>query len=375
MTPNYFGTGEEYYNTYSLLQAKGVYEGQRKTDPDKRVFILTRSAFAGQQRYAAATWSGDIVTRWDDLRDQIAAGINMGLSGIPYWTTDIGGFSVERRYEKPTVADLKEWREINTRWYQFGVFCPLFRIHGQFPYREIFNLAPENSTEYKSMVYYDQLRYRLMPYIYSWSASTWHNNAVIMRGLVMDFGKDPGANNISDQFMFGKAFMVCPVGHYGQRERNVYLPSTSGWYDFYTGKYYDGGKIITAPAPLETVPLFVKEGSIVPFGPEIQYTLQPTDGSLRIWVYTGKDASFNLYEDEGINYNYEKGDFSTIPMIYSEGNKTLVIGERKGTFKNIIGEREIQICFIDKTKDKPFDLDSKPDKVINYNGTSQAVVK
>jgi alpha-D-xyloside xylohydrolase len=375
MTPNYFGTGEEYYNTYSLLQAKGVYEGQRKTDPDKRVFILTRSAFAGQQRYAAATWSGDIVSRWDDLRDQIAAGINMGLSGIPYWTTDIGGFSVERRYEKPTAEDLKEWREINTRWYQFGVFCPLFRIHGQFPYREIFNLAPENSTEFKSMVYYDQLRYRLMPYIYSLAASTYHDNAVIMRGLVMDSGTDPNVNNISDQFMFGKAFMVCPVGFYEIRERNVYLPSTSGWYDFYSGKFYEGGNTIKASAPLEIVPLFVKEGSIIPFGPEIQYTMQPTEGMLKILVYTGKDVSFNLYEDEGVNYNYEKGSFSTIPLKYNEADKTFEIGNRAGQFKNMLAEREIQVYFIDRQSEKPFDLKAAADKTFRYNGSAITISK
>lgn len=375
MTPNYYGTGEEYFNTYSLFQSKGVYEGQRGAKPDQRVFILTRSAFAGQQHYAAATWSGDIVTRWHDLKGQIAGGINMALSGIPYWTTDIGGFALERRYMNPSPADLKEWREINTRWYQFGVFCPLFRIHGEFPYREIYNLAPENSTEYKSMIYYDNLRYRLMPYIYSLAGATYHENATIMRGLVMDFSADRKVNNIADQFMFGKALMVCPVTTYEQRERNVYLPSTAGWYDFYTGKYYDGGQTINAPAPLETVPLFVKEGSIVPFGSEIQYAMQPTDGTLKVLVYTGKDASFNLYEDEGANYNYEKGQCAAIPMNYTEESKTLVIGNRKGTFENMVGEREIQIYFIDKSLAKPFDLNGKPDQVIKYNGASQAVTK
>jgi alpha-D-xyloside xylohydrolase len=375
MTPNHFGTGEEYFNAYSLFQSKGVYEGQRGTNPDQRVFILTRSAFAGQQRYATATWSGDIVTRWEDLRDQIAGGINMALSGIPYWTTDIGGFSLERRYMNPSAADLKEWREINTRWYQYGVFCPLFRIHGEYPYREIYNLAPENSTEYKSMIYYDQLRYRLMPYIYSLAGATFHENGTIMRGLVMDFAADPKVNSINDQFMFGKAFMVCPVTTFGQRERNVYLPANSGWYDFYTGKYLDGGQTINAPAPLDRVPLFVKAGSIVPYGPEIQYALQPTDGMLKIFVYTGKDGSFDLYEDEGINYNYEKGSFSVIPLKYNESTKTLEVGNRTGQYQNMVAERDIQIYFIDSQSGKPFNLNAASDKTIRYNGNAVTISK
>ncbi|HPR30555.1 MAG TPA: glycoside hydrolase family 31 protein [Prolixibacteraceae bacterium] len=373
LTPNYFGTGEEFFNSYSLLQAKGVYEGQRSSNPDKRVFILTRSAFAGQQRYAAATWSGDIVSRWDDLRDQIAAGINMGLSGIPYWTTDIGGFSVERRYEHPTPADLKEWRELNTRWYQFGVFCPLFRIHGQFPLREIYNLAPENSVEYQSMVYFDRLRYRLMPYIYSWAAAAWHENAVIMRGLVMDYAYDRNVHNINDQFLFGKAFMVCPIGSCGQRERKVYLPSDKGWYDFYTGRFYTGGQSLTVEAPLDRIPLFVPAGSILPVGPEIQYALQPSGGKLNLMVYTGDDASFTLYEDEGTNYNYEMGIFSQIELVYNEKEKTLTLGERMGSFPGMDLNREIRVFVFNSEKPAPFHTDRKPDFVFEYDGKQQVI--
>ncbi len=375
MTPNYFGTGEEFFNAYSLLQAEGVYNGQRGTAPNQRVFVLTRSAFAGQQRYSTATWSGDIVTRWPDFKDQIAAGINMGISGIPYWTTDIGGFAVERRYEKPAPEDLAEWREINTRWYQFGVFSPLFRIHGQFPYREIFNLAPENSVEYKSMVYYDNLRYRMMPFIYSLAGSTFHENATIMRGLILDFTADKNVNNITDQYMFGKALMVCPVTNYKQREREVYLPASNGWYDFHSGEYYDGGQKISAAAAIEKIPLFVKAGSIIPFGPEIQYALQPTDGSLKIMVYTGQDADFNLYEDEGINYNYEKGDFTKIPLSYNETDQSLTIGNRVGSFTGMANERVLQIYFVDKINVVPFDLKRNPDKVITYDGSEIKVTR
>jgi alpha-D-xyloside xylohydrolase len=374
LTPNYYGTGEEFFNTYSLLQAKGVYEGQRNTDPDKRVFILTRSAFAGQQHYGAVTWSGDIVTRWEDFRDQVAAGINMSVSGIPYWTTDIGGFSVERRYENPSATDLKEWREINLRWYQFGVFCPIFRIHGQYPFREIYNLAPENSVEYKSMVYYDQLRYRLMPYIYSLAAASYHENGVIMRALVMDFGHDKNVLNIPDQFMFGKSLLVNPVGYYGQRDREVYLPSEIGWYDFYSGKYLSGGQKVNAAAPLEKIPLFVKAGSIIPAGPEIQYTMEPTDGTINLYVYTGDDASFTLYEDEGINYNYEKGEFSSISFNYNEKEKTLIIGDRAGSFDNMQNDREIRLFIVNPDSPKAFDPASTPDQVMKYSGNKISII-
>ncbi|MBN2805279.1 MAG: DUF4968 domain-containing protein, partial [Prolixibacteraceae bacterium] len=270
LTPNYLGDGTEYFNAYSLQQAKGVYEGQRNTNPDKRVFILTRSMYAGQQRYAAATWSGDIVSRWSDLRDQWAAGINTGLSGIPYWTTDIGGFAVERRYERPNAADQKEWRELNTRWFQFGAFCPLFRIHGQFPYREIWNIAPKGTPEYASMLYYNQLRYRLMPYIYSLAGNAYHHDATMMRGLVMDFANDSNVEGIADQYLFGPSLMVCPVGVYEQRDREVYLPEHQGWFDFYTNEFFKGGQTIKADAPLDIIPLYVKAGSILLFGPEIQ---------------------------------------------------------------------------------------------------------
>jgi alpha-D-xyloside xylohydrolase len=180
------GPGEKYFNAYSLMNSKSVYEGQRKSSPDKRVFILTRSAYAGQQRYGAATWSGDIVSRWSDFQDQIATGINFALSGIPYWTMDIGGFAVESRYYNLNGESQKEWRELNTRWFQFGAFCPLFRSHGQFPLREIYNIAPAGTKEYESMVYYTKLRYRLMPYIYSLAGQAYHSDYTIMRGLMMD---------------------------------------------------------------------------------------------------------------------------------------------------------------------------------------------
>ncbi|MFA9388280.1 MAG: TIM-barrel domain-containing protein [Prolixibacteraceae bacterium] len=375
LTPNFLGSGTEFFNAFSLQQAKGVYEGQRETDPNKRVFILTRSMFAGQQRYSAATWSGDIVSRWHDLRDQWAAGINVGLSGVPYWTTDIGGFAVERRYEHPNAADQKEWRELNVRWYQFGAFCPLFRIHGQFPYREIWNISPKGTKEYESLVYYDELRYRMMPYIYSLAGETFHNNSTIMRGLVMDFASDSHVENITDQYLFGPAFMVCPIGEFGQRNREVYLPQTAGWYDFYSNQFYKGGQTLKADAPLEKIPLYIKAGSIVPYGPEIQYTTQPTDGSIHLMVYTGADGSFSLYEDENINYNYEKGAYAFIPFKYNEEEGTLTLGQREGKFDSMITERQISITFINPETKSGFNLDVKPDQTVMYKGEELVIKK
>lgn len=351
MSPTAMGPGAKYFNAYSLLNAKGVYEGQRKSSPDKRVFILTRSAFAGQQRYGAATWSGDIVSRWSDFTDQIATGINFSLSGIPYWTMDIGGFAVERRYEKATGAELKEWRELNTRWFQFGAFCPLFRSHGQFPFREIYNIAPEGSPEYNSMVYYDKMRYRLLPYIYALAGQSYFDDYTIMRGLVMDFTADQTACNIADQYMFGPALLVSPVSTYGARSRKVYLPAATGWYDFYTGAYTPGGQHVEAGAPLDRMPIYVREGSILPAGPELQYSDEKITDPLTLYVFTGKDATFSYYEDEGTNYGYEQGQYARIPLSYSESTHTLTIGERQGSYPGMQVNRTIQVVWI--SKDRP----------------------
>ena len=218
--PTYLGPSTKYFNAYALENAEAIYNGQRSVNPDDRVFLLTRSGFAGQQRYSTATWSGDIGTRWEDMKAQISAGLNFAMSGIPYWTMDIGGFSVENRYmgAKEGSEDLKEWRELNNRWYQFGAFCPLFRSHGQYPCREIYNIAPEGTPTYQSMKYYTELRYRLMPYIYSLASKTHFEDYTIMRAMVMDYSNDEKTYDIDDQFMFGPAFMACPVYTYKARQ-------------------------------------------------------------------------------------------------------------------------------------------------------------
>jgi alpha-D-xyloside xylohydrolase len=372
--PTALGSAYRYLNAFSLMNAKAVYEGQRSTNNNQRVYILTRSAFAGQQRYAATTWSGDIASRWYDLKAQISSGMNFTLSGIPYWSMDIGSFSVEPRYEHPTAADLDEWRELNTRWYQFGVFCPIFRVHGQFPLREIYNIAPEEHPAYQSMLAYNKLRYRLMPYIYSLTGMVTHQDYTIMRGLVMDFGYDSNVLNINDQFMFGPALLVNPITDYKSRLRTVYLPSGSGWYEFKTGRYLDGGQRITAIAPYTEIPLYVKAGSIIPCGPEIQYTTEKPADPIRIFVYTGSSGSFNLYEDENTNYNYEKGKCSTIPLSYNEKNKELTIGKRQGSFAGMLTTRTFEIVFISSQKPTGLDFQSKPDAIVAYDGSRQTIM-
>ncbi len=377
MNPTYLGPSTKYFNAYALANAKGIYEGQRDYDKDERVFILTRSGFAGMQRYGTVTWSGDIGTVWEDMKAQISAGVNFSMSGLPYWTMDIGGFCVEKRYEnaKEGSEDMNEWRELNTRWHQFGAFSPLFRSHGQYPYREIYNIAPEGHPAYSSMLSYNKLRYRLMPYIYSMTGAVYHRDYTIMRAMAMDFPHDKNVYDIGDQYMFGPSFLVCPVYEYKARSREVYFPGGIGWYDFNTGKYYEGGQKLSVDAPYEVMPLFVPEGAVIPFGPEIQYTGEASSEPSTIVVFTGKDGSFTLYEDEGANYNYENGEFATIELKYNDAEQTLTIGERRGSFEGMAENMQYRVIFA--SKDQPFVFTSDNlDKgsIYNYNG-SELVIK
>lgn len=379
--PTALGPSTKYFNAYALVNAEGIYEGQRGVNPDARVFLLTRSGFTGIQRYSTAVWSGDIGTRWEDMKAQISAGLNFALSGIPYWTMDIGGFCVEKRYEQAQYhflatgienEDLKEWRELNSRWTQFGAFVPLFRSHGQFPYREIFHIAPEGHPAYQSMLYYNKLRYRLMPYIYSMAGMTYFNDYTLMRALVMDFGKDPEVNNIGDQYMFGNALMVCPVYTYQATHREVYFPASSGWYDFYTGAFIEGGQELRVDAPYSRIPLFVKEGAIIPFGPEIQYTDEKKPEQITLYLFGGKDGSFTLYEDEGVNYNYEKGAYATIGFYYDDASRTLELGEREGAFEGMLQERTFHIVYVDKNRPQGVTFDAEGIEVA-YTGEAQKI--
>jgi alpha-D-xyloside xylohydrolase len=376
-TPTALGPSAKYFNAYALVNAMAIYYGQRSVDPNKRVFLLTRSGFAGLQKYSTATWSGDIGTRWEDMKAQIPAGLNYAISGIPYWTMDIGGFCVENRYTRAGEGseDLNEWRELNTRWYQYGSFCPLFRSHGQYPLREVFNIAPEGHPAYKSMVYYDKLRYLLMPYTYTLAGLTYFNDYTIMRALVMDFPEDRNVENIGDQYMFGPSLLVAPVYRYKSATREVYFPSGYGWYDFYSGKFIGGGQRLEVDAPYERMPLYVREGSIIPVGPEIQYTDEKPADPVTLWVYTGRDCAFTLYEDEGTNYNYEKGECSTIKFSYSNSTGELTFGDRTGEYRGMRESRTFRIVWVTKGRPVPFSSGIKADAEIIYYGKKTGIIK
>ncbi len=373
--PTALGPSTQFFNAYALMNAKAIYEGLRQEDPDTRVFQLTRSGFAGLQRYATATWSGDIATRWEDMKAQISAGLNFAMSGIPYWTMDIGGFCVERRYENGQREydrtgreneDYKEWRELNTRWFQFGAFAPLFRSHGQYPYREPWHIAPQGHPAYESMLFYTELRYKLMPYIYSLAGRTHFDDYTIMRALVMDFGYDKKTHDIGDQFLLGPSLMACPVYEYGARSREVYFPAGSVWYDFYDGKMIQGGQTIKVDAPYERIPLYVRGGSIIPMGEAMQYTNEKPDDHINLFVFAGGNAEFTLYEDESVNYNYEKGAYSTIPFIWDDATRTFTLGERKGEFPGMLQQRTFDVILIDGNNQLKVET-------IDYDGNKQEI--
>ena len=380
--PTALGTSTEYFNAYSIVNADAIYNGQRSVNPNQRVFLLTRSGFAGEQRYSTATWSGDIATRWEDMRAQMTAGLNLSLAGHPFWGMDQGGFCVENRYVKAQQefdktgnenADLKEWRELQTRWNQFGCFVPLYRTHGQWPTREVWNIAPADHPAYKTIVAYDKLRYRIMPYLYSMAGMVHLKDYTMMRALVMDFNGDDNVYDIKDQWMFGPALMACPVGEYQKYSRNVYLPKQKGWYDFYTGKYYAGGQTIVADAPYEKIPVFCPEGAILPVGPEMEWSDQKKAELIDLYVYAGKDGEFTVYEDEGTNYNYEKGKYATFDIKYNDAQKTLTIGARKGSFDGMLQKRRFNVILVNAQNNQGVNLAKSPKgKMVKYAG--QAVI-
>jgi len=378
ITPNALGTGAEVFNAYALPHAESVYQGERETDGHKRSFILTRSGFGGIQRTGSAIWSGDVVSRWSNLKEQIAAGVGVGMAGMPYWTFDIGGFTPEDRYRyngdvnvghysQMAESEQQEWQEINLRWFQFGAFTPLFRAHGQNPYREIYNVADEGSETYDSLVWYTKLRYRLMPYIYTLAGDAHHKDGTMMRGLAMDFGADPKVRDINTQYLFGPSLLVNPIYEYGARSRDVYLPAGTDWYDFDSGKKYSGGQTIDAEAPYTRMPLFVKAGSIIPTGPEIQHTGESLNVPLTLNVFTGADGRFEIYEDDGKSYGYEKGQWSRIPVSYDDASGELVIGERIGSFEGMAETRKISVRWIAEG-DSAADFEAEPAQAVEYKG-------
>jgi alpha-D-xyloside xylohydrolase len=363
--------GAAIFNSYPLVHALGMAEGLRAAQPDKRPFILTRSGFGGTQRASAAVWSGDVAARWGNLRDQISAGVNLSMSGIPNWTHDIGGFSVEDRYSRQDPAALDEWRELQVRWFEFGAFSPLFRSHGEFPLREIYELGKGDPKTYATLAAYDRQRYRLLPYIYTLGADTWFHDGTIMRGLVMDFAADRRTWRIDDEYMFGPAFLVAPVTEYKARSRKVYLPAGASWYDWRSGALHPGGQAIEAAAPLDELPLFVRAGSIVPTGPVRQFAADQPDAPVTLLVYPGADGQFSLYEDDGTSRQYLKGAWSRIPLAWDEATRTLTIGPREGSFAGMQQRRTFLVRWM--RPGRALDWDGKPDATIAYDGAAQRV--
>jgi alpha-D-xyloside xylohydrolase len=523
---NHLGSWARYLNAYSLVMMDKLYKNQRKETDKKRVYILTRSAFAGQQRTGATTWSGDIGASWEIYRKQIAAGINFCMAGIPYWTFDIGAFVIGA-YGGVFTGGGKDpaYQELYARMFQFGAFCPIFRAHGSETPREIWEFG--EFTE--SMIKIDHLRYRLLPYIYSLAWKVTNGGYTIMRGLPMDFTKDEKTYSIDDQFMFGPAIMVCPVTQYmihrppehsvlvtpdhfktkdgkpgirakyyrdpefknlsheqvepdinhlwytgrpdcmtdsafsvrwegklvplqtgkyqfhlksydakrifldekelpivytsveqytdfvnletgreydfilemqnrstgaakmklywktpgifkkektveeRKKIRNVYLPAGSNWVDFWTGKTLFGGYKIVADAPISKIPLFIKEGSIIPMGPFIQYADEKEADPIELRIYPGDDAKFILYEDENDNYNYEKGIYATISFHWDDTKQELTIGGRKGSFPGMLEKRTLKIVLVRDSHGNGIEVTKDPDKVILYEGKKLTV--
>ena len=372
------GRGIDYINTYSLMHSTGLYDNWRKDIPGKRAFFLIRQAFAGQQRNATTLWSSDISCTWKAFKNQVPQGINACSSGIPYWTSDIGGYHYY--WQAPYWTTPKN-RELFTRWFQFGAFSPIFRIHGKGE-RALFSDnwdAPMKSVLLK----YDNLRYRLMPYIYSLSRRVTKEGYTIMRSLAFDFPNDPAIKSISDQYMFGSAFLVNPVTEqmYSlpnskniKKTRKVYLPEPANWYDFWTGKILKGGQTIHAAAPIETLPLYIKAGSILPMGPYLQYATEKAADPLEIRVYTGADAEFVLYEDENDTYNYEQGKFATIVMDWNEATKTLIIKNRNGEFPGMLKDRTFHIVWVNATNGQGIEPGLKFE-IIKYSGQEISIMK
>ncbi|MYN25906.1 glycoside hydrolase family 31 protein [Duganella levis] len=386
--PTVYGGGEITFNPYSLVHTEGFYSHLKNDQPEKRQFILSRSGFAGIQRNATAVWSGDTASRWNNLYDQISAGVSISMSGIPNWTHDIGGYAQETRFQVGDVGsaqenrstgikqgnpeDIKEWRELNLRWFQFGAFSPLFRSHGEVVKREINEISPAGSPMRESMVWYDQLRYRLMPYIYSTAAETHYESGSIMRGLVMDFPQDDAVKNINDQYLFGHNMLVAPVYVYGARERSVYLPKGVNWYDLYTGELHKGGTTATIKAPETRMPVLVKAGAIVPVGPLTQYVDEKPDAPITLVVYTGADGKFSLYEDDGVSNAYLRGEASRIPLSYNDKTGVVTIGERAGQYKGMVAKRQFKVRFIKPGVSSTDNFDVA-DKTVSYEGKTVTV--
>jgi alpha-D-xyloside xylohydrolase len=355
--PTAAGPGATVFNAYPLMTTTGIYEGQRAQTDRKRVVVLTRSAYAGQQRNSAISWSGDIQGTWDVFRKQIPAGLNFSLSGIPYWNTDIGGFFGGNPKDP-------KYQELFVRWFQFGAFTPMFRVHGTGAGKEFWQF--DEPTQ-KTLERFERLRYRLLPYIYSVSWQVTSNGSSMLRPLVMDFASDRDALTVADQYLFGPALMVNPVTEPGAASRSVYLPGKAAWYNFWTGAREAPGRRVDAAAPIETMPLYAPAGSILPLGPDVEYVDQKPADPLEVRVYPGADGSFTLYEDAGDSYDYEHGAYTTIPFRWNDAAKTLIIGKRSGAYEGMLKKRTFRIVLVDQRHGGGLD-ESAEARVAAYSG-------
>ncbi len=377
----YLGSFRKVRNAFPLMTVGGIYDHQRSVTSEKRVFILTRSAFAGQQRYGATVWSGDVTASWEALKNQISSGLNFSLSNIPYWNSDIGGFFLSRFRKK---LDDAGYRELYARWIQFGAFCPMMRSHGADAPREIYQFGKKGDKVYDAIEKYINIRYSLLPYIYSASWDITTNQSSMMRALMMDFPDDKKALEINDEYMFGKSVLVCPVTtpmyskdtneDFGAvKTKEVYLPKGADWIDFWTGNKFAGGQAIEKETPLDIMPLFIKAGSVLPLGPKVQFATEKKWDNLEIRVYEGANGSFTLYEDENDNYNYEKGTFSTIPITWDNAKRRLTIGDCAGSFPGMITERKFNIVVVSQNKGTGTGGAEKYDAVVTYSGKKTVI--
>lgn len=360
----FLGDGSSVRNAYPLYVTKAIYDEQRAMTDRKRVVILTRSAFAGQQRNAAASWSGDISANWITLRRQIPAGLSFSMSGLPYWTTDVGGFF---RPDDQYTSD--KYHELLIRWFEYGTFCPIFRVHGYKSNTELWNYGQE--VEHV-LTQYDKLRYRLLPYIYSAAWGVTNNGETLMRALPLAFSSDPGARAVSDQFLFGPGLMINPVTTEGATQRNLYLPAGQEWVDFWTGKHVTGGQTISAEAPLDRIPIYAMAGSIIPSGPVAQSASAKAD-PIDILVYAGADGDFALFEDEGDNYDYEHGAYSIIPIHWDDKTETLTVGDRRGSFPGMLEHRTFRIVRVTDGHGVGIAPASKFDATVEFDGRAISV--
>lgn len=359
------GNGARYANEYPLMATTAVHDGQRAASSAKRVFILSRSAYAGSQRNGVTAWSGDVDPNWEALRRQIPAGLNYSVSGLPYWTTDIGGF-VAASPSDPA------YQELFVRWFQFGTFCPIFRVHGTRVNPNENELWSYGAAAETILRNFDRLRYRLLPYIYSLAWRVTSEGYTIMRPLVMDFRTDTRAQNVGDQFSFGPALLVNPITEPGATTRHLYLPHAR-WYDFWTGAAVAGGRALDVPASLDRIPLYVRAGSIVPLGPDLQYADEKLADPIELRVYRGADGAFTLYEDEGDNYDYEHGVYATIPLRWDEARQVLTIGARKGTFPGMLATRTFRVVFVENGHGVGIAPSATADQIVTYSGAETTV--